>query len=354
MKRTKINFRAINQNIYDNIEKVAEVFGFELIPSNEDQFVSCCPVHGGDNPTAFRIYPNGGWVCFTRGCHDGQNSFIHLLKLLIEKRLSIEANIPFVIEWYLDNVLGGVDVLDLPKTIKATAKYKYIPKIFYENVTEWKKFATGCPSKHYIEAGFPKEIVERYCIGECLDPKERFFKRVMIPQLNRRGQVVGYSGRSIYPQCTICKLYHSPKAPCPTENLNNFGKWRHGWGFKTGYNMYNDWNIPTNIEDIIVVESIGNVLRGVEAGISNILGLFGNKLSNGQAQILEELGVKRITWIADRDINNAGIDGATKAIKNNPQFKFYVLLPPAGVKDIAQMSAQRLRRFLGLKGVYIG
>ena len=129
MTSKKINFRAINQSIYDHFDRIIEIFGLDVVPANNGEYVGVCIHPDADNRTAFRVYPNGGWVCFTRGCHDGQNSLIHLLKLLIEKKFNTEVNIPYAIEWYLDNVLGGVDVLDLPKNLKTTAKYKYTPII---------------------------------------------------------------------------------------------------------------------------------------------------------------------------------------------------------------------------------
>lgn len=38
------------------------------------RYACACPLHGGDNPTAFSIYQQGGewlWKCFTGGCSDG-------------------------------------------------------------------------------------------------------------------------------------------------------------------------------------------------------------------------------------------------------------------------------------------
>ncbi|HEX2691602.1 MAG TPA: bifunctional DNA primase/polymerase [Kofleriaceae bacterium] len=48
------------------VDEVLEHYGLDATPT-------CCPLHGGDNPTAFKMYPDdpSRWHCFTR-CEEGE------------------------------------------------------------------------------------------------------------------------------------------------------------------------------------------------------------------------------------------------------------------------------------------
>jgi hypothetical protein len=85
------------------------------------------------------------------------------------------------------------------------------------------------------------------------------------------------------------------------------------------------------------------------------VGLFGNRLSQGQAEILEKKGVKIITWIADNDkrANNtgAGYAGAIKSQSKYSQFKFRIVLPPNPYNDVAEMKVDKLKQFLYLNQI---
>jgi hypothetical protein len=345
---TKPNWDAVNQSIYEHFDRIIDLFSLELTPDNQG-WVGCCPVHSGDCTSAFRVFPTASWFCFTRGCADGQTSMLHLLKLLLEKRFNEQYNFSHVVQWYLENVLDGKNVLDIPTPTKK-AQQKHVQKVFFENVEQWKEFAT-CPSEYYAKIGFSEDIIVKQNIGEVHNKSNRCYNRVVVPCFNRQGQVIGYSGRSMYPKCPICELYHSPLAPCPTEKLNLYKKWLHAYGFKTGSSLYNDWTI-NETREIIAVESIGNCLRLLEAGQWNTVGLFGNRLSQGQAEILERTGVKRIIWVADRDNKTgAGYAGAIKSQSKYKQFKFRIILPPSTYNDVADMNVEKLKLFLYMNNI---
>jgi hypothetical protein len=345
----KIEWEKINRSIYDNFEQIIEIFGLNLTDNVSGEYCGPCCVHeNSDNPTAFKVYPNGTWWCYTRGCADGQVGLICLLRKLLENSLHIECNLSYTVNWYIDTILGGKLPSGLSKPSRRI-EYNHIPKVFYESIDEWRK-TFNCPSPAYIKLGFADWVVDEYNIGECHDQSSGFYNRIVVPQLNRDGKVVGYTGRSMFPCCERCKLYHSPLAPCPSgqENRGNFAKWKHKKFFKTSYHLFNDWTLQS--PDVILVESVGNTLKLLMALCSQVGGLYGNRLSSGQARILEELGVKRIIWIADRDnTHGAGLQGAIKSQEKYPQFKFRIVLPPE--KDVGQMEVGRLKLFLSMEGI---
>ncbi len=71
---------AINASI--DIQSIAESAGAHFRRSGR-VLQSCCPCHGGDNPTAFTIFPDGSWKCFTRDeCNRFGNDGIAFLQAL--------------------------------------------------------------------------------------------------------------------------------------------------------------------------------------------------------------------------------------------------------------------------------
>ena len=345
-----INFDELNFIIYDHIEKVAQIFGFELTPQHNGEWVSCCPLHDGDNPTAFRIYESGTCWCFTQGCMTDNISLLSFLKMMIEKHTGTETNVLYVTKWVVDNLLEGKNILTIPKAIIKKIKTKHVDRVFFEDINSWQKFA-GTTSRTYARE-FSEEIVEKYHIGEVNDRTHRMYHRIVIPHFNTLGQVVGYTGRSLYTQCIRCKLWHSLSAPCPADkNISVFNKWIHAVSFKTGQYVYNSWNWEREEpRHIILVESVGNTLRLVQSGLEFCGGTYGASLSRGQADLLEQIGVKRITWIVDNDENKTGINCALRDADRYKQFKWRILVP-SGVNDIKDMNVPELQRWLRLKSV---
>ncbi len=73
----------MSNNVLDSIRNrislrlLAEEAGAAFIRPQGSAASSCCPLHGGDNPTAFRLYADGArWHCFTRCPHDANDGDI--------------------------------------------------------------------------------------------------------------------------------------------------------------------------------------------------------------------------------------------------------------------------------------
>ena len=74
----QIDFKLANKIISKNIDVVLNHFDIEL--NYTDAYLSGpCPIHGGDNKTAFNIFTSGNthvgnWICYTHHC---EKSFIN-------------------------------------------------------------------------------------------------------------------------------------------------------------------------------------------------------------------------------------------------------------------------------------
>jgi len=54
----------------DYIQNIIEFFGLDLRLSG-NKLIGCCPVHKGDNKSAFNLWPRSGfWVCRSHNCHE--------------------------------------------------------------------------------------------------------------------------------------------------------------------------------------------------------------------------------------------------------------------------------------------
>jgi len=344
----KIDYLFINDLLYENFDAVIEAFNLE-IRAEGDQYVGICPIHPeADNPTAFRVYDNGKFCCFTRHCHREGNSLLDLIQSLLLIHLNLDYNIYQVVLWCIDHIFNGNYDLDIPR--EERIKETYVPKIFYNNIIDWCNFAAPVPSPYFISLGFKSSTIEKFFIGECRADDHRFFNRVVVPQFDKSDNILGYTGRSLYVKCSKCKLYHSQLAPCPIQNKSYYGKWRHAKGFSTSQHLYGDWRLD-GCREVILVESVGNTIRVVESGFNNTLGIYGNRLSMGQSNILDNLGVRYINWIIDNDENKAGLEGALEAQKRYKQYKFKIIVPPVGYNDIKELSTNKTFLFLRSKGI---
>ena len=86
-----------------NLESLLDHMGVDY-RFNSKMYVGCCPIHGGDNPTAFNLYQcdeedesMGYWVCRTHHCEKRKNS---------DGRLIYGANVIGLIKGVVANSLG--------------------------------------------------------------------------------------------------------------------------------------------------------------------------------------------------------------------------------------------------------
>ena len=86
--KNKYDFGKINslsKIAINYLDEIYEYFGIKRSYKNEILIKSCCPIHGGDNPTALNMYYNGDfkihYKCRTSQCeeHFG-NDFISFIR----------------------------------------------------------------------------------------------------------------------------------------------------------------------------------------------------------------------------------------------------------------------------------
>lgn len=261
--------------------------------------VGCCPVHSGDNKTAFNYYNDRqAWCCFTRGCHKDYGwSPVYLIQGLLskqhEEKVSFKDTVKFVCD-ALDTNFEDLPKLEIEQPVIEPRKNNNLDI----NIDLYKsRLIIPCP--HYSKK-FDKSIIEKQLIGFCNSYGKFFNQRSVVPILDRKGQnVIACYGRSIYEECGKCKGYHKQGFYCPAYYSP---KWRSSIGFCTDLFLYNYWAaLPSIIstKTIFITESVGNVLRLLEFGIDNAVACFGTQFSSYQQEIVENSGADRVIYIKD-------------------------------------------------------
>lgn len=332
------------------LQDLMDTLGVDLCKYG-DSYVGACPVHGGDNQSAFRMngphheYPLS-WVCWSHGCqeHWGRGMVGFVRGVLSHNLHCWNGAGDQEISWkdffiFAEEFLGE----NMPKNTIKKEKPRIVENVMW-SAHEYRKMVS-IPSRYYVGRNFSEEILQRYSVGDCLKYGQ-FYKRAIIPLL-KDNSVVGVSSRSILKECPQCSFHHEGDCP-PKEHRHypSYQRWAHK-GFSRSKILYNMENYKTwmkNEKIVILVESPNSVLRIEEAKIPGAMATLGCKISRGQLEILAEHNVEKIILIMDND--KAGFEGA-RSITEKYAKDFQLIVPnldiPSG-KDIADYSAKIIQR----------
>jgi len=336
-----------------HIDQIYEYFGIRASYRNDILIKSCCPIHGGDNPTALNMYPKADYKvhfkCRTHQCEDlFGNSLIHFIRGCLsrfeynwEKEGDKEANFSEAVEFLLSFLKQDFNSLKSETVNIEKMKFGSLVNSISTKkarglgiTQEQYREKVEVPAKYYVDRGFDKEILEEYDVGYCDNPRKPMYQRAVVPIYdNDHKYIVGCTGRSIHPRCEECKHYHPPK-----ENCRHFPKWMHSKGFQKEKWLYNYWKAKNYMLDTgvaILVESPGNVWRLAEAGIYNAVAIFGTAFNNDQKHLLDESGALSIICLMDND--EAGKKAAAK-IEEVCGRLYRLYFPRFNANDVADLN----------------
>jgi len=357
--------KIICDQLCDNIENLFDVLDIHDLKNNGKMIVGNCPIHNGDNTTAFNLYPEGesyrgNWKCRTHNCEKiFKASIIGFIRGVLSNKkynwqkygdstASFNDTISFI-ESFLGDKISNVRVSN--KEIEKKNFSIFIKNIKNEiehnisNITRsMVRQSLVMPCEYFIERGFSKEILDTYDVGFCNKPNKEMYNRAVVPIYdNDHKFVIGCSGRSIFEKCDMCKCYHNVSENCPTpENQWKYPKWKHNKDFKSQNYLYNYWRSKdyiSNTGKVIVVESPGNVWKLEQEGIRNSVAIFGSSMSDRQKIMLDGSGAMTIITIMDND--DAG-KKAAESIKNKCKNTYNILNIEISKSDIAEMTTDEI------------
>jgi DNA primase len=342
--------KIVCDGLCDRIEELLDSFGLEYRPN--PKFVSMsCPIHGGDNIGALNLYHigdsyRGNWKCRTHQCEEVfKGSIIGFIRgVLSHQKYNWRKNGDSTCSFqealeYATNFLN-VDIKNIRVSNTQKEKTRFVSNatILATNNNQKKRgISRGVirknlviPSPYFISRGFDPAILDRYDVGDCKSENKEMSGRAVVPIYDSEYQyMVGCSGR--------------------TTSNDIKPKWRHSSDFKAEENLYNFWfakDIIQKTNDIIIVESPGNVWKLEENSIHNAVATFGAHLTDKQKMILDTSGAMRLIVIMDSD--DAG-EKAREQIEKKCSRTYNIQHIRLSKNDIADMTPEEINQEIKAK-----
>ena len=348
----------------DDIENLLAALNITEYKIFDKMIAMSCPIHGGDNDTAFNLYYQGdsyrgNWKCRTHHCEEVfKSSIIGFIRGCLSANQGWSSSKDTPVSFY-DALKFAVDfskqdLQNIKMSNQNKEKHTFIHTI--NHIKNPEKSTTletvprssvikllNIPSPYFLSRGFTKEILTKYDVGDCKDSKKEMYNRAVVPVYDDSAEnMVGCTGRSIYDKCSVCSSFHTGNCPS-SDDLWKYSKWKHNKNFKTQDCLYNYWFAKDHIRKsgtVILVESPGNVWRLEESGIHNAVGIFGSSLHYKQKLLLDISGAMNIITIMDND--EAGRTAALNILKQcNKTYNVYNI--EISSSDIAEISIDNIR-----------
>lgn len=317
------------EDVFKKLEMSYEVFG--------DNIYSTCPVHeSSDNPRAFSFSKKRGiWKCWTRDCQEShKNDIFGLISGALSNKSGTEVSFGDVLSWIRKefNLTTSEEQTkaepqneksDFEELIDLLKETTPDPKINSVNT----ELSLDVPSRYFLDRGFKKKTLEHFGVGDCLDKTCKLYDRAVIPIHSDCGQTIGYIGRSI-------KEYKIPKFLIYPK------------GFDKRYYFYNIHRALPHIKEhnsVFIVEGQGDLWRLYEAGVYNVIGMFGKTLTREQQSKLQQLPLTHIIILTDND--QAGRESKIQLQRQLGRF-YKLSFPKLNQKDIGEMSVGQIKKNL--------
>ncbi len=328
--------RELEDKVISNIDIILSALGIDYTHA-KGRFFFPCPIHGSDNYSSLSMYDSGHWRCFTRSCHSYNDKGIFGFVQAV-KKISRKDAVKFC-----SNVLEGIEV-NTTVVKKKTIDYrcKLVERsLILPNVNSSIDF--------YLRRGYSREILLKYDVFLCKKRTSNLYGRVVFPIYDEeRKNAVGFVGRSLNPQCVVCKKYHSTSKPCPELPYEKIAseKWLNSKGFARNNTLFNLWFAKEHIQKcgkVILVEGQGDVLKIEMADVKISLGIFGTILTKSQISLLAGTGAKEVYIATDNDV--AGQEAATN-IEKQLANDFITHRLITGTKDFGDMDVKEVMEYI--------
>jgi 5S rRNA maturation endonuclease (ribonuclease M5) len=247
-------------------------------PTNHGTYITCAGKYrGGDDPTSVAVYPQTGTV------HDFVTSKTMSIEEFLKKTLNLKS------QDQLNKILSGTKEYysscfaeqDNDDPFNKTTKYYSSDDMLS---LEWDH-------SYWNGRNISDQTVTAFQGGVCKSGKME--NRYVFPIFNSRKKIEGFSGRDITGKSKI--------------------KWKHiGKKSDWAYPLYFSHKYVTEHDEIILVESIGDMLSLWQCGIRNIAITFGTDIGSGLLKAVLRLDPKKIIIATNNDENQAGQKAAQK------------------------------------------
>jgi DNA primase len=260
------SFRHLKAQV--GIEAILSLYRLDLhLKRRGDQLFGPCPLHGGDNQSAFRVHLGRGlWRCFT-ACGGGDT--VDLIRKIERCSYSEAAR-------HLQRIAASF----LPKSPRPVSPFSPSDKQAFTPFTRSLALNPGC---HFLQniKGILPATAARFEAG--ITNSSPFLKNTVAVRLHDMdGNPLGYCGRRLEP-----------------DAASRFGKWRFPNNFPKAQVLYNAHRAYRfQNQGIVLVECPWAVMRIAQAGFPNAVALLGTSFSQIQ-----------INWLANANFIFLMLDG---------------------------------------------
>jgi DNA primase len=275
-KKPFVDFREVRSRL--TMENVLQHYGvLDTFKRTGTRLSGPCPIHGGSNPTQFRVDTEKNlWNCFSECKHGG-----NVLDFIAKKEdVSIHEAAIKACEWFnipLDEVKSnGQSAPESDEHSPApAAKPKPAPAPKPEDNTpnpplkfRLEKLDRSHP--YFAERGLTQETVIDFGLGYFTGDKGLMIGHIVIPIHNVNGELVAYAGRwpGAPPEGT-------PKYKLPT-------------GFRKGQEVFNlDRAIKEPADKpLVIVEGFFDAIKLHQHGCRKVVALMGSTLTAAQEDLI--------------------------------------------------------------------
>jgi len=292
-----LNFKERLDYLKNSIDPhyLLESLGVRVDRETPKEIRSECPIHNGDNKTAFRFNKDTKtWVCFTHKCHDiFGNDIIGLIKALTGKEFmeAVEHLGALVGDVSDINYIESKRKREINNFVKTYDRITMKPKSVNQDSLD--KFKT-LRSSYFLKQRFKESTLNHFEIAGGWPDKHGLIRDI-IPIRDDRGNLVAYSLRDI------------------RENVNDDFKYILTPGFNKQHCLYNldKACVYSEYLPLIIVEGFKSVWRLYEYGIKNVVATMGSGITTGQQSLLFAYALKGAVIMFDND--SPGVNATKKA-----------------------------------------
>ena len=303
--------KAITYLAKQNEKKILSSLGINT--GNNGAIKGICPIHGGDNESAFSYdFNKKVWSCFTHHCEkDHGNDIVGFIQGVTG------LNFIDTIRWlakFFDVKIGGDYDLDqdsqinkIKDLIDTESFIKRHSPSEENDILEEDMLDQLIPNYSYFkERGFTAETCKFFecgIMGAANVPVK--YQRAFIPIRDIDGNLIGLTGRSLYEECPKCKVWHPDYfRECP-EFKGAFSKWRHfPEGFRKSLTLFNIHNAKEEIArtgKAFLTEGPLDIMAFHQFGVKNSVATFGTSITFEQMLLLSKLGCVELYLLYDND-----------------------------------------------------
>jgi hypothetical protein len=183
---------------------------------------------------------------------------------------------------------------------------------------------------YWLERGVSKETLKVF--GGGLAEKGQMANRYVFPIFDGRDDVVGFSGRDV-------ANYSNSSRP-KWKHIGNKSQWK--------YPLKVNCDIIKESKEVILVESIGDMLSLWEAGVKNVIVTFGLSLGMGLINFFLRYEPEKITISLNNDSESQAGNKAARKM-NNILLRYYsqdrLLIKLPTKKDFGEMTNEEIQEW---------